>query len=83
MVVIWTICAEHLLVIREEHRGACPECGGDRSLVVVVPASRAALPGWFCAHCRLFNGSAKEELTHCRACGRPREEGPPPALDGQ
>jgi len=31
------------------------------------------LPGWFCGHCNVFNGSAKEELSHCRCCGHARE----------
>jgi site-specific DNA-methyltransferase (adenine-specific) len=26
------------------------------------------LPGWFCAYCRVFNGTAKNNLTICRAC---------------
>ena len=32
----WTICKEHLRVIRWEERGACPDCGGDRNLVRVI-----------------------------------------------
>jgi hypothetical protein len=31
------------------------------------------LPGWRCAHCRGFNGSAKELLTECRCCGTRRK----------
>lgn len=27
------------------------------------------LPGWNCPSCQAFNGSAREELTHCRCCG--------------
>jgi len=27
------------------------------------------LPGWACAACKAFNGSAKVTLTHCRCCG--------------
>jgi hypothetical protein len=30
------------------------------------------LPGWFCSKCSVFTGTAKEELTECRACGAPR-----------
>lgn len=35
------------------------------------------LPGWTCKKpdCRAFNGSAKEVLTHCRACDTPRLTG--------
>ncbi len=36
------------------------------------------LPGWFCFFCQVFNGSAKEERTHCRSCGEARKEGPAP-----
>jgi hypothetical protein len=28
------------------------------------------LPGWTCTTCQAFNGSAKEELTLCRACSQ-------------
>lgn len=30
------------------------------------------LPGWTCHACRAFNGSARENLTHCRACDAPK-----------
>ena len=29
----------------------------------------ALFPGWICAACGVFNGSAKEELKECRCCG--------------
>jgi hypothetical protein len=34
------------------------------------------IPGWDCSNpdCRVFNGSAKEELQTCRCCGAPRPE---------
>ena len=41
-------------------------------------ASGLCLPGWWCP-CEatatalgIFNGSAREPVTHCRVCGRPR-----------
>ncbi len=37
----WTLCTEHQRIIREEDHGSCPECGGDRNLIVVIPAARA------------------------------------------
>lgn len=30
------------------------------------------LPGWICVYCKVFNGSAKEELKECRCCGKAR-----------
>jgi hypothetical protein len=35
--------------------------------------SGVCLPGWHCQHCRAFNGSAREVLSHCRACGEGRQ----------
>lgn len=32
-------------------------------------ASGLCLPGWNCPQCSGFNGSEKEVLTQCRACG--------------
>ena len=34
--------------------------------------SGLTLPGWTCASCQGFNGSAKEERTECRGCGAVR-----------
>lgn len=36
----WVLCTEHLIIIRDEDHGSCPQCNGDRNLIVVVPASR-------------------------------------------
>jgi hypothetical protein len=35
------------------------------------------LPGWDCAQCRAFNGTAKEDLQTCRCCGAPRPKKTP------
>jgi len=35
------------------------------------------LPGWFCAKCHIFTGTAKEEHLTCRCCGAPRSEPEP------
>lgn len=51
-----------------------PKCGS-----YVIAAERLSrfvehtivLPGWVCAHCGVFNGSAKEILLSCRACTMP------------
>lgn len=32
------------------------------------------LPGWSCAACGVFTGTAKEALTECRSCGAARLE---------
>jgi hypothetical protein len=36
----WLLCTEHLVIIHDDHHGSCPQCNGDRNLIVVVPASR-------------------------------------------
>lgn len=38
-------------------------------LAEYVIALQDNLPGWTCPVCRAFNGTAKEQLTVCRACG--------------
>lgn len=44
-------------------------------LFATIDGERAAkgilLPGWTCS-CGVFNGSAKQLLTHCRTCGKER-----------
>lgn len=43
------------------HTCKCKECG----------AQGMTLQGWFCP-CGVFNGEAKEKLSHCRTCGGSR-----------
>lgn len=33
-------------------------------------ATAPLCPGWFCAYCDAFNGTAKEDRQECRCCGR-------------
>ncbi len=40
----------------------------------------STLPGWFCAHCGVFNGAAKELRAECRSCGAARTEATMPAV---
>lgn len=66
----------------------CPQCKTDPCAIAETfmrdphlgPYASAAghevegllLPGWSCAYCRAFNGSAKEARVQCRACGLAR-----------
>ena len=45
-----------------------------RALKIEFAAQKSGLtlPGWTCASCQGFNGSAKEERTECRGCGAAR-----------
>jgi hypothetical protein len=38
----WTICTEHRRFIGEDDHGSCPDCQGDRNLIVVVPAGTSS-----------------------------------------
>lgn len=45
---------------------------GKRCLEILHTKPRGiTLPGWHCKNCGGFNGSEKEELKECRACGKP------------
>jgi len=35
----YTICTEHLIVIKDTDKGECPECKGDRNLIGVVASA--------------------------------------------
>ena len=32
----YTICTEHLIIIKDEDKGSCSQCNGDRNLIGVV-----------------------------------------------
>jgi hypothetical protein len=47
----------------------CPRCGGTPVQII---------EGWNCGNCKSFNGSAKEWLMQCRACGQSGPSKPKP-----
>lgn len=46
----------------------------NRRILEIEHNSIAREIGWYCDACDTFNGSEKERLTHCRACGEKRWE---------
>lgn len=42
----YTICTEHRYIVGDNDHGSCPQCNGDRNLIVFVRADQAEARIW-------------------------------------
>jgi len=66
----YTICTEHHYIVRDEDRGSCPQCRGDRNLVAFVESTESTcrLPHLLCCDrdCSYYSVLASIHCVRCR-----------------
>ena len=74
----YTICTEHLIIIKDEDKGSCPQCNGDRNLIGVAAVADLK-EEYLCQECgygvstTFWNGGAYEDAI--RRCATHIQDG--------